>query len=231
MPKKKKNTNKKPEYEDNDSDDMDLDLSSDDGSGSGSDAKGVDNYDEDFDEDTFDEEYDEGEVDSPDEDASDNEMGMGDNDPSANADNSDSDDDCVYKLTRSAVDREASSITYIPVDDDVKTLQENEKYVKSEDRISRPYLSKYEKTLIISDRTIQIKTGSMIFIKDKPGKNDLKTMNARQKAEMELALGKCPFIIERPLANGKIELWDANELTDLNKEEFIESLSKVIEIN
>ena len=217
MPRRKKPTNKNSKYSESDSE-SDLELSSDNDSVNDNNDN-TNNFNEDFEEDVYDDEYDEQEVDSPDEEGSDGIIS-----------DDDSDEDCVYKLTRTALDRETQTVTFVTVDEDIEKFKNDEKYIKPEHRITRPYLSKYEKTRIISERTIQMKSGSMVFIKDQPGSSLIARMTEREKAEMELTLKKCPIIIIRTRPDGKIELWDSNELEDLNIDDYTDSAAKVVEI-
>ncbi len=82
--------------------------------------------------------------------------------------------------------------------------------VAKEDRITFPYLTKYEKISILGARTQQIMGGApvMIDIYDLPGN----TITPYAIALEELMQKKSPFIIKRPMPNGKIEIWEIKEL-------------------
>jgi len=70
---------------------------------------------------------------------------------------------------------------------------------------TKPSLSKYEKTRILSERASQINDGAQIFIdKDKYD-------NAYNIALEEFKLKKIPFIIKRPYGN-KFEYWKIVDL-------------------
>ncbi len=104
------------------------------------------------------------------------------------------------------------------VDEEVNILDESEKpdnlqfykhYAKqSKKRITEAYLTKYERTKVLSERSQQIDNGAMVYI---PLTDKL--TNAYQIAVEELNQGKIPFIICRPLPNSMgYEYWKLNEL-------------------
>ena len=71
-----------------------------------------------------------------------------------------------------------------------------------------PILSKYEKTKIIGLRVSQLNKGAEPYVA-------LKTkliLDNSLVAEKELQEKKLPFIIMRPLPNGKCEYWNVNDL-------------------
>jgi DNA-directed RNA polymerase subunit K/omega len=71
-----------------------------------------------------------------------------------------------------------------------------------------PILSKYEKTKIIGLRVSQLNKGAEPYV-------TLKTkliLDNSLVAEKELHEKKLPFIIMRPLPNGKSEYWNVNDL-------------------
>jgi DNA-directed RNA polymerase subunit K/omega len=70
-----------------------------------------------------------------------------------------------------------------------------------------PILSKYEKTRILGQRSIQIENGSTPFINVPDN-----IINSHIIAEMELAQKKIPFIIRRPMFNGGCEYWKIADL-------------------
>lgn len=83
------------------------------------------------------------------------------------------------------------------------------KYITGNERISFPFLTIFEKVLLIGTRSKQIANGSITTI-------DINTMNVDitplNIAEEELKQKKIPFKIERPMPNGTIEIWDIDEL-------------------
>jgi DNA-directed RNA polymerase subunit K/omega len=70
-----------------------------------------------------------------------------------------------------------------------------------------PFLTKYEKTKIIGIRAKQINNGADIFIKVPDN-----IIDGQIIAEMELNAKVLPFIVARPLPNGKKEYWKLSDL-------------------
>ena len=70
-----------------------------------------------------------------------------------------------------------------------------------------PFLTKYEKTKIIGIRAKQINNSADTFIKVPDN-----IIDGQIIAEMELAAKVLPFIIARPLPNGKKEYWKLSDL-------------------
>lgn len=84
--------------------------------------------------------------------------------------------------------------------------------VLKEDRITIPFLTKYEKVRVLGTRAKQISLGAKILVKNV----DLTTKNPIEIAKIELSHGVIPFKIRRPLPNGKIEEWKISELINKN---------------
>jgi DNA-directed RNA polymerase subunit K/omega len=72
---------------------------------------------------------------------------------------------------------------------------------------SIPILSKYEKTQILGQRSVQIENGATPFIHVPDN-----IINSHIIAEMELAQKKIPFIIRRPMNDGTCEYWKIADL-------------------
>jgi len=70
-----------------------------------------------------------------------------------------------------------------------------------------PFLTKYEKTRILGQRTKQIECGASPFIKVPEG-----IIDAHIIAELELQQKRIPFIIRRPLPGGGSEYWNLKDL-------------------
>ena len=98
----------------------------------------------------------------------------------------------------------------IPLITDFKPKEH--KIISCIDRITRPVLTKYEKTLILGQRAQQILKGSNILVNIE----NLKNRNPLEIARFELSNGVIPFIIRRPLPNGQYEDWKVSELKDIN---------------
>ena len=73
-----------------------------------------------------------------------------------------------------------------------------------------PFLSKYERARVLGMRTKQLNTGSAAFV-DIPAD----VIDGLIIARLELAQGKIPFIIRRPLPNGQSEYWKLTDLEDI----------------
>lgn len=84
------------------------------------------------------------------------------------------------------------------MEDDIK-IDENHK--------SYPFLTIYEKTKIIGLRANQLSQGSRAFISIPDHITDV-----RDIARLELEQKRLPFIVKRPLPNGKYEYWRLADL-------------------
>lgn len=91
---------------------------------------------------------------------------------------------------------------------DVNNIQNND--VPKEDRITMPYLTKYERVRILGTRAKQISLGAKILVNNV----DLTTKSHIEIATIELDLGVIPFKIRRPLPNGQVEEWKISELIE-----------------
>jgi DNA-directed RNA polymerase I, II, and III subunit RPABC2 len=74
-----------------------------------------------------------------------------------------------------------------------------------------PYLTKYEKTRILGQRSKQIESGAQPLVKIPENVIDSYII-----AELELAQRKIPFIVKRPLPNGAFEYWNLKDLEIIN---------------
>lgn len=91
---------------------------------------------------------------------------------------------------------------------EVNNLQNND--VPKEDRITMPYLTKYERVRVLGVRAKQIQANAAILVKN----IDIMTHGPLEIAKIELSLGVIPFKIRRPLPNGQFEVWKISELID-----------------
>ena len=91
------------------------------------------------------------------------------------------------------------------VNEDINLLMK--KYKKNKKKYkTNPYLNKYERTRIISERASQIDNGTLIFI-SKPERFS----NSYEIAIEELNNKLLPYIIKRPYGN-TFEYWKLNDL-------------------
>jgi len=84
--------------------------------------------------------------------------------------------------------------------EDLNTFYENYEEMKKT-YITKPFLNKFEKTKIISERAQQLANGSVSFLSNPEDYN-----NVYEITNQELKQKKIPFIIRRPVPNG-YEYW------------------------
>lgn len=80
--------------------------------------------------------------------------------------------------------------------------------IHDENHTTYPILSKYEKTKLIGLRVAQLNKGAEPYVTLK----HTTILDNSLIAEKELKEKKLPFIIMRPLFNGKSEYWNVNDL-------------------
>ena len=90
-------------------------------------------------------------------------------------------------------------------------------YVKGEQRITNPRLTRYEMVRIIGERTKQLTMGAKPLVKN------FQDLSYEDIAIQELKLNMTPFRIKRPLPNNKVEIWDIKELDKKHLESFMEN--------
>jgi DNA-directed RNA polymerase subunit K/omega len=130
------------------------------------------------------------------------------------------DEECLYrnvskknKKKDANIDDDDESQDSLPDDDiDIVYDDDNVQYnevVKSSERITKPFLTTFERVRLICDRAKQLSLGAKPMIKmiglDKP-------KNPKEIAKLELETGVMPLIVERVLPNGKKEQWKVSEL-------------------
>lgn len=86
------------------------------------------------------------------------------------------------------------------------------KYVSKEKRKSKPFLTIYEFSLILSTRSSQISKGSKPLVEVKKGDKH----SAFTLAFLELETGLTPYKVVRPMPDETRELWDVDELENLH---------------
>ncbi|CAD8085881.1 unnamed protein product [Paramecium sonneborni] len=82
--------------------------------------------------------------------------------------------------------------------------------VNKDERITPPFLTKYERARVIGTRALQISKNSPIYVDPK------ETTDPIMVAQQELNENKIPFIIRRYLPNGNFEDWELQELERLD---------------
>ncbi len=73
-----------------------------------------------------------------------------------------------------------------------------------------PFLTQYERTRVIGFRANQLSQGAQPFINVPDHVSDV-----REIARLELAAKRLPFIIKRPLPDGKYEYWRLQDLLQI----------------
>ena len=112
----------------------------------------------------------------------------------------DSDQNCLYQSTNILSEEEEEELIYDS--DEYDSI----KYIKEEERITDPIMTKYEFVRILGFRTKQITLGSKILLKN------VKHLEIPEIARLELKNKMIPLKIKRPLPNNKYEIWKISEL-------------------
>ena len=100
---------------------------------------------------------------------------------------------------------EVNKHVFINQIEDLSTFVANYDEIKKTYK-TKPYLNKYEKTAVISERAQQLANGSESLLKNPDSYNTVYEI-----ALEELRQNKIPFIIQRPLSNGS-EYWKLEDL-------------------
>ena len=98
---------------------------------------------------------------------------------------------------------------YEPEVIDYSLIDEEEK-IEIDAKITRPFLTKYEKSRILGQRAKQINSGAYPFVKVPEN-----VIDGYIIAELELKQQRIPFIIRRPMPNGGSEYWKVKDLEDI----------------
>lgn len=121
------------------------------------------------------------------------------------------DDNCIYKLTKPS--KKKINTLNIDIDIDIEDNFEDEieeeinnKYVKPNERKTKPYLFEFERVRLLGDRARQLSMGAKPMIKN------IEVMDPRVIAKLELEKKVIPLNILRELPNGLIEKWKVSEL-------------------
>ena len=136
-----------------------------------------------------------------------------------------SDEDDISDLNDSAIVDDIDTNNYNESDNDIEDnidnseeilnntsdifLNTDENIIENNNRITKPFLTKYEKVRILGLRTKQLSLGAKPLIK----LNDF--LEPDKIAELEYKNKLIPFKIKRPLPNGTYEIWKFNELNQI----------------
>jgi len=92
------------------------------------------------------------------------------------------------------------------IDYDEYFIKDDEIIINKTGRLTKPYLTKYEKVRILGDRARQLAQGAKPMIKNTTG------LSHKEVALLELKSKIIPLIIERPIPNVGVEKWKLSEL-------------------
>ena len=111
----------------------------------------------------------------------------------------DTKDKCYQKFSKkSNIDTDIDYDEYFIKDDEI--------IINKTGRLTKPYLTKYEKVRILGDRSRQLAQGAKPMIKNTTG------LSHKEVALLELKNKVIPLIIERPIPNVGVEKWKLSEL-------------------
>jgi DNA-directed RNA polymerase I, II, and III subunit RPABC2 len=108
-------------------------------------------------------------------------------------------DKCYQKFSK-------KDITETDIDYDEYFIKENEVVINKTGRLTKPYLTKYERVRILGDRARQLSQGAKPMLKNTTG------LSHKEIALLELKNKIIPLIIERPIPNVGVEKWKLSEL-------------------
>lgn len=114
--------------------------------------------------------------------------------------------ECFYKYVNQEDDDKENDNEDIDEEYFEEDIKEYSDIVPNEDRITKPFLTKYERVRLIGDRVRQLSLGAKPMIKN------VEQLSPNEIAELELKHNVIPLYIERPLPNGKKERWYIKEL-------------------
>lgn len=152
---------------------------------------------------------------------SDSDSEQDDEDFSDNEDNDDDEDDDIenidsydeyYENENDDEETQTSKIQIINDEETIMTTKSENKIIDKSKYISRPILTIYEYTKIISKRTTQILNGAKIMLKIP--EDEINNYTALELSKLELKYKVSPFKIIRTIGAHNIEIWDVNELTN-----------------
>lgn len=96
---------------------------------------------------------------------------------------------------------------YMEIEELSKVIRDKNNAIIDDNHKTIPILTKYEKTRVLGQRAKQINSGNKPYINVSEN-----IIDGYLIAEMELKEKKIPFIIRRPLPNGKSEYWKLKDL-------------------
>ncbi|MBE18331.1 MAG: hypothetical protein CMH79_06175 [Nitrospinae bacterium] len=118
---------------------------------------------------------------------------------SSNLEEEYSDEDISVVETVEVIDKDREDI-------DINIFNQEYEKIKT-DYKTKPFLTKYERTRVLSERTQQLANGSISFLKNPEAYH-----NIYEIAIQELRQKKIPFIIKRSFSSNNFELWKLEDL-------------------
>ena len=118
---------------------------------------------------------------------------------SSNLEEEYSDEDISVVETVEVIDKDREDI-------DINIFNQEYDKIKT-DYKTKPFLTKYERTRVLSERTQQLANGSISFLKNPEAYH-----NIYEIAIQELRQKKIPFIIKRSFSSNNFELWKLEDL-------------------
>ena len=118
---------------------------------------------------------------------------------SSNLEEEYSDEDISVVETFEVIDKDREDI-------DINIFNQEYEKIKT-DYKTKPFLTKYERTRVLSERTQQLANGSISFLKNPEAYH-----NIYEIAIQELRQKKIPFIIKRSFSSNNFELWKLEDL-------------------
>jgi len=93
-------------------------------------------------------------------------------------------------------------------------VDNNKQAAPEKERVTTPYMTKYEKARILGTRALQISMNAPILV---PRENETDPLEIAKK---ELRFKKIPLMIRRYLPDGSYEDWNVRELTIPEDEDY-----------
>ena len=93
---------------------------------------------------------------------------------------------------------------------DYSLIEEEDDIIKEINKITRPFLTKYEMVKLLATRTNQLARGAKPMIK-----NVDYSITPKDLAKLELKEKVIPLIVLRPIPNGKPERWKITEFKNI----------------
>lgn len=123
-------------------------------------------------------------------------------DEDSDYDKSDNEHNNIIDDEEDDAELELVNLDYSLIDDDDN--------IKEINKISRPFLTKYEKVKLLATRTNQLARGAKPMIK-----NVDYNITPKELAKLELTEKVIPLIVLRPIPNGKPEKWKITEFKNI----------------